>query len=153
MRRQQYAPGRGRQALGEALDGGDHTVDAHHHARAAAGLLEGRRATTHPAYAELLKRLGVEYVRDYSVEDGKFLTMAGVSGGIDTTLGLVAKLRSEGAAKLIQTDIEYDPQPPFGGLDWGEADGDRLVQTLEEHRMDLEQALAGRPDLYQKLFG
>ena len=65
----------------------------------------------------------------------------------------MAKLRSEGAAKLIQTDIEYDPQPPFGGLDWGEADGDGLVQTLEEHRMDLEQALAGRPDLYQKLFG
>src|ERR687898_767275 len=104
-------------------------------------------------YAELLKRLGVDYVEGYSVEDGKFLTMAGVSGGIDTTLELVAKLRSEGAAKLIQTDIEYDPQPPFGGLDWGEADGDELVQTLEEDRMDLEQALAGRPDLYQKLFG
>src|SRR5215212_2569771 len=120
---------------------------------AAAGLLEGRRATTHPAYAELLKKLGVDYVEGYSVEDGKFLTMAGVSGGIDTTLALVAKLRSEGAAKFIQTDIEYDPQPPFGGLDWGEADGDGLVQTLEEHRMDLEQALAGRPDLYQKLFG
>src|ERR671910_394453 len=114
---------------------------------AAAGLLERRRATTHPAYAELLKRLGVDYVEGYSVEDGKFVTTAGVSGGIDTTLGLVAKLRSERAAKFIQTDIEYDPQPPFGGLDWGEADGDRLVQTLEEHRMDLEQALAGRPDL------
>src|SRR5215203_448846 len=48
---------------------------------AAAGLLEGRRATTHPAYAELLKMLGVNYVQSYSVEDGKFLTMEGVSGG------------------------------------------------------------------------
>jgi transcriptional regulator GlxA family with amidase domain len=48
---------------------------------AAAGLLEGRKATTHPAYAELLKKLGVDYVQSYSVEDGKFLTMEGVSGG------------------------------------------------------------------------
>src|ERR671911_2464649 len=67
---------------------------------AAAGLLEGRQATTHPAYAELLKKLGVNYVQSYSVEDGKFLTMAGVSGGIDTMLQLVAKLRNEVAAKL-----------------------------------------------------
>ena len=120
---------------------------------AAAGLLEGRRATTHPAYSELLERLGVNYVEDYSVEDGKFLTMAGVSGGIDTTLELVAKLTSEGAAKRIQTMIEYDPQPPFGAIDWSEADGDGLPQTLHEHRVGLEQALASRPDLYQKLFG
>src|SRR5918998_2743758 len=64
---------------------------------AAAGLLEGRRATTHPAYSELLKKLGVDYVEGYSVEDGKFLTMAGVSGGIDT-MQLVGKTTSEGAA-------------------------------------------------------
>jgi transcriptional regulator GlxA family with amidase domain len=120
---------------------------------AAAGLLEGRQATTHPSYAELLKKLGVNYVQSYSVEDGKFLTMAGVSGGIDTTLQLVAKLTSEGTAKRIQAIIEYDPQPPFGGIDWGEANGDGLAQTLDEHRADLERALANRPDLYQKLFG
>jgi transcriptional regulator GlxA family with amidase domain len=120
---------------------------------AAAGLLEGRQATTHPSYAELLKKLGVNYVQNYSVEDGKFLTMAGVSGGIDTTLQLVAKLTSEGTAKRIQAIIEYDPQPPFGGIDWGEANGDGLAQTLDEHRADLERALANRPDLYQKLFG
>ncbi len=120
---------------------------------AAAGLLEGRRATTHPAYAGLLKKLGVNYVQGYSVEDGKFLTMAGVSGGIDTTLQLAAKLTSEAAAKRIQLMIEYDPQPPFGGIDWGEANGDGLAQTLDEHRAYLERALASRPDLYQKLFG
>jgi transcriptional regulator GlxA family with amidase domain len=120
---------------------------------AAAGLLEGRQATTHSAYSELLERLGVNYVEDYSVEDGKFLTMAGVSGGIDTTLELVAKLTSEGAAKRIQTMIEYDPQPPFGAINWSEADGDGLPQILQEHRAGLEQALASRPDLYQKLFG
>jgi transcriptional regulator GlxA family with amidase domain len=120
---------------------------------AAAGLLEGRRATTHPAYSELLEKLGVEYVREYSVEDGKFLSMEGVSSGIDTTLGLVAKLRGEAAAKRAEMIIEYDPQPPFGPIDWGEADGDGIGDALDEHRADLEMALSDRPDLYRKLFG
>jgi transcriptional regulator GlxA family with amidase domain len=106
---------------------------------AAAGLLEGRRATTHPDYAEQLERLGVDYVQSYSVEDGKFLTMAGASGGIDTMLQLVAKLRSEGAAKRIQTMIEYDPQPPFGGIDWSEVNEDSLRVTLDEHRVAVEE--------------
>src|SRR5918997_1362323 len=109
---------------------------------AAAGLLEGRQATTHPAYSELLNKLGVNYVQSYSVEDGRFLTMEGVSAGIDTMLQLVAKLRSEGAAKRAQAIIEYDPQPPFGGIDWSEANGEGLVQTLAEHRADIERALA-----------
>ena len=120
---------------------------------AAAGLLEGRQATTHPAYGELLKKLGVNYVQSYSVEDGKFLTMAGVSGGFDTTLQLVAKLKNEVAARRIQIMIEYDPEPPFGSIDWSEANGDGLADTLAEHRADLERALVGRPDLYQKMFG
>jgi transcriptional regulator GlxA family with amidase domain len=120
---------------------------------AAAGLLEGRRATTHPSYGGLLQNLGVDYVSGYSVEDGKFLTTAGVSGGIDATLELAAKLTSEAAAKRAQYMIEYDPEPPFGGLDWSEANGDGLARMLDEHRADLERALAGRPDLYQKMFG
>ena len=120
---------------------------------AAAGLLEGRQATTHPTYAGLLKKLGVDYVGGYFVKDGKFLTMSGVSGGIDTTLRLVGRLRSEGKAKRTQLVIEYDPQPPFGGVDWDQANGDELGDTLDRHRADLEQALANRPDLYQKLFG
>lgn len=120
---------------------------------AAAGLLEGRKATTHPAFAELLTKLGVDYVQSYSSEDGKFLTMEGVSGGIDTMLKLVAKLKSEAAAKRAQYIIEYDPEPPFGGVEWSEANGDGLADTLDEHRADLERALSNRPDLYQKLFG
>jgi transcriptional regulator GlxA family with amidase domain len=120
---------------------------------AAAGLLKGRQATTHPAYSELLKKLGVDYVEGYSVEDGKFLTMAGVSGGIDTMLRLVGKLTSERMAKRTQLVIEYDPQPPFGAIDWSEANGAGLAQTLDEHQVDLERALANRPDRYQKLFG
>jgi transcriptional regulator GlxA family with amidase domain len=120
---------------------------------AAAGLLEGRRATTHPAYGGLLKKLGVNYVRGYSVEDGKFLTTAGVSGGIDAMLELAAKLTSEATAKRMQIMIEYDPEPPFGAVDWGEADESRPVETLIAQRADLEEALAGRPDLYRKVFG
>ncbi|HEX5849090.1 MAG TPA: DJ-1/PfpI family protein [Rubrobacter sp.] len=120
---------------------------------AAAGLLEGRRATTHLAYSELLEKLGVDYVRGYSVEDGKFLSMEGVSSAIDTTLGLVAKLRGEAAAKRAEMIIEYDPQPPFGPIDWGGANGEGLGDELDEHRADLERALSNRPDLYRKLLG
>ena len=121
---------------------------------AAAGLLEGRQATTHPAYGELLQKLGANYVQRNWVEDGRFITAAGVSGGIDMALYLVAKLKNEREAKSIQTVIEYDPHPPFGGLEQdGGAGEDRLATMLAENRENLERALAGRPDLYQKLFG
>jgi len=120
---------------------------------AAASLLEGRQATTHPAYAELLQKLGVNYVERDWVEDGRFITAAGVSGGIDMALYLVARLKNEQEAKNIQTVIEYDPHPPFGGIEQnGGACRDRLATMLAEHRADLERALANRPDLHQKLF-
>ena len=119
---------------------------------AAAGLLEGRQATTHPTYAEPLERLGANYVQRSWVEDGRFITAAGVSGGIDMALHLVARLKSEPEAKSIQTVIEYDPHPPFGGIGQnGGVDGNGLGSTLAEHRAELEPTLAGRPDLYRKL--
>jgi hypothetical protein len=69
-------------------------------------------------------------------------------------LYLVARLKNEQEAKNIQTVIEYDPHPPFGGLEQNRgAGGDRLPTMLAEHQTDLERALAGRPDLYQRLFG
>jgi transcriptional regulator GlxA family with amidase domain len=121
---------------------------------AAAGLLEGRRATTHPSYADLLKKLGADCVPRNWVEDGRFITAAGVSGGIDMALYLVARLKNEQQAKSIQTAMEYDPDPPFGGLEQnGGAGGNGLATALDEHRAELERALADRPDLYQKLFG
>jgi transcriptional regulator GlxA family with amidase domain len=121
---------------------------------AAADLLEGRRATTHPSYADLLKKLGADCVPRNWVEDGRFFTAAGVSGGIDMALYLVARLKNEQQAKSIQTAMEYDPDPPFGGLEQnGGAGGNGLASRLAEHRSDLERALAGRPDLGQKLFG
>jgi len=119
---------------------------------AAAGLLEGRRATTHPAYGGLLEKMGANYVRGGWVEDGRFITAAGASGGIDMALYMVARLKNEREAKSIQTVIEYDPHPPFGGLEQdGGADGTAPVPA--EHRAELERALARRPDLYQRLFG
>jgi transcriptional regulator GlxA family with amidase domain len=84
---------------------------------AAAGLLADRQVTTHPAHAARLRRLGVNYVQRNWVEDGRFLSAAGVSGGIDMALHLVARLKNESAARDVQLVIEYDPRPPFGGIE------------------------------------
>ncbi len=91
---------------------------------AAAGLLQGRGAAIHWAYGELLERLGATYARERWVEDGKFLTSAGGSAGIDMMLHLVARLKNKSRARLAQLFVEYDPRPPFGGIDWSSVDGD-----------------------------
>jgi putative intracellular protease/amidase len=82
-------------------------------ALAAAGLLDGRRATTHWAFFEELAELGAEPVPERVVFDGKIVTAAGVSSGIDMALQLAAEIGGEDLAKGIQLGIEYDPQPPF----------------------------------------
>ncbi len=91
---------------------------------AAAGLLAGRRAAIHWAYGELLESLGAKPAQERWVEDGKFLTSAGGSAGIDMMLHLVARLKNKSRARLAQLFVEYDPQPPFGGIDWSKVDGD-----------------------------
>jgi transcriptional regulator GlxA family with amidase domain len=80
---------------------------------AAAGLLSGRRATSHWLALEELRRLGAEPVRERVVFDGKLVTAAGVSAGIDMALTLAARLAGDTVAQAIQLGIEYDPQPPF----------------------------------------
>jgi putative intracellular protease/amidase len=81
---------------------------------AAAGLLTGRRATTHWAALDELGRLGAEPVAEERVVfDGKLVTAAGVSAGIDMALALAARVAGEQMAQAIQLGIEYDPQPPF----------------------------------------
>lgn len=79
----------------------------------AAGLLEGKRATTHWASLERLADYGARPVSERVVEDGKVITAAGVSAGIDMALTLAARLTDENVAKAIQLGIEYDPDPPF----------------------------------------
>lgn len=80
---------------------------------AAAGLLAGRRATSHWTALEELGRLGAEPVAERFVFDGKLVTAAGVSAGIDMALALAARIAGEQVAQAIQLGIEYDPQPPF----------------------------------------
>jgi transcriptional regulator GlxA family with amidase domain len=80
---------------------------------AAAGLLDGRRATTHWLAFDELRRLGVEPVDERVVFDGKLVTAAGVSAGIDMALALAARIAGDEVAQAIQLGIEYDPQPPF----------------------------------------
>jgi cyclohexyl-isocyanide hydratase len=78
-----------------------------------AGLLTGRRATTHWAAMEQLRALGAEPVAERVVRDGSILTTAGVSAGIDGALVLTAALMGETVAQALQLGIEYDPAPPF----------------------------------------
>jgi transcriptional regulator GlxA family with amidase domain len=81
---------------------------------AAAGLLEGRAATSHWAALPLLKQFGVDpRPLERVVRDGKLWTAAGVSAGIDLALALVAELDGAESAQVLQLLIEYDPQPPF----------------------------------------
>lgn len=79
----------------------------------AAGVLEGKRATTHWAYREALAGFGARSTAQRVVEDGKVMTAAGVSAGIDMALTLAARIASPDVAKAIQLGIEYDPVPPF----------------------------------------
>jgi transcriptional regulator GlxA family with amidase domain len=79
----------------------------------AAGLLEGRRATTYWQNLEDLREHGAEPVTSRWVEDGKYLTAAGVSAGIDMALHLVAEEVAPEMSQAVQLGIEYDPAPPF----------------------------------------
>jgi putative intracellular protease/amidase len=80
---------------------------------AAAGLLEGKEATTHWASLERLKKYGAIPTGRRVVEQGKIITAAGVSSGIDMGLTLVARIAGDDYAQGVQLGIEYDPQPPF----------------------------------------
>jgi putative intracellular protease/amidase len=81
---------------------------------AAAGLLNGKRATSHWAALPMLKTLGAIAVGDERVvHQGRIVTSAGVSAGIDLALWLAGRIGGDERAKVIQLSMEYDPQPPF----------------------------------------
>jgi cyclohexyl-isocyanide hydratase len=79
----------------------------------AAGLLKGRRAATHWAYADLLPLVGASHDKGRVVRDGHVFTSGGVTSGIDFAFRIIAELAGPEVAEAIQLGIEYDPAPPF----------------------------------------
>ncbi|MDT0433148.1 MULTISPECIES: DJ-1/PfpI family protein [Streptomyces] len=80
---------------------------------AAAGLLRGRRATSHWLALDSLARFGAEPTSERVVTDGKYVTAAGVSSGIDMGLTLLGRIAGDEHACSVQLLTEYDPQPPY----------------------------------------
>ena len=80
---------------------------------AQAGLLKGKQCTTHWRRKDQLRNLNGIVKDERYVQDGKLITSAGVSAGIDMALYLTSKIAGEQTAKMIQLSIEYDPMPPF----------------------------------------
>ncbi len=80
-----------------------------------AGLLQGKRATTHWGYTQLLPLVGARHENARVVEDGNVVTSGGVTSGLDFALTLIARLKGDAVAQAIQLAIEYDPAPPFAG--------------------------------------
>ncbi|MGW7008660.1 DJ-1/PfpI family protein [Streptomyces sp. NPDC054933] len=80
---------------------------------AAAGLLKGLQATTHWSAVEILESYGATYTAQRTVFQGRIVTAAGVSSGIDMALALVERIADRTHAEALQLLIEYDPQPPF----------------------------------------
>jgi transcriptional regulator GlxA family with amidase domain len=98
----------------------------------AAGLLQGKRATTHWTQLETLRQFGAEPVADERVVfEGKIVTAAGVSSGIDMALQLAARVAGEDVAQTIQLAIEYDPQPPYNSGHTSKARPE-IVETLRK---------------------
>jgi putative intracellular protease/amidase len=79
----------------------------------AAGLLKGKKATSHWGWLDHLSGFGAQPVSERVVIDGKIITAAGVSSGIDMALRLLANLSDVATAQTVQLAMEYDPDPPF----------------------------------------
>lgn len=109
-------------------------------ALAAAGLLEGRRATSHWAVRHLLAGYGAIEVDERVVEDGAVLTAAGVTAGMDLAIRLVARFRGEGYARFLELGAEYDPHPPFG-VGTPDKAGAELTQLSRDFLAPLEEQL------------
>jgi cyclohexyl-isocyanide hydratase len=107
----------------------------------AAGLLKGRKATTHWAYHDLLARFGATPLNQRVVFDGPVVTGGGVTAGIDFALEILARESGEATAKTIQLVLEYDPSPRFEGSP-DTADGD-VLSALNASVYDARRAVMG----------
>lgn len=103
----------------------------------AAGVLDGLEATSHWSALDQLARFGATPVDRRVVEQGKVITAAGVSSGIDMALTLAAKVAGEDEARAIQLRIEYDPQPPFDSGSTAKASPEvlELARSLSTRQM------------------
>lgn len=114
----------------------------------AAGLLKGRRATTHWAFTELLPLVGATHEKSRVVKDGNLITAGGVTSGIDFGLSVVAEIAGDAVAQAIQLGLEYDPQPPFSS---GHPDNapDNVKMSVapryEKARANFRDRIAGLP--------
>jgi transcriptional regulator GlxA family with amidase domain len=97
---------------------------------AAAGLLEGKKTTTHWAFRDNLRAMGVEVVGDRVVWEGNHISGAGVSAGIDMALALTERVHGRELAESLQLAIEYDPQPPLDSGSPTKADASTLRLAL-----------------------
>lgn len=104
----------------------------------AAGILDGLEATTHWDSYDELSSYGAKPTETRVVQQGKVITAAGVSSGIDMAFSLTAKLYGDDVAKAIQLGVEYDPQPPFDS-------GARSKATLEIRQV-VEAVMAATRD-------
>lgn len=112
-------------------------------ALAAAGLLDGKRATSHWASLDMLAKLGAIPVSERVVTDGNVVTGAGITSGIDFALHLAALELGEEVARSVQLTLEYDPAPPF-------QHGSPRTADPEEVRRGIERARARRLDLVER---
>jgi transcriptional regulator GlxA family with amidase domain len=104
----------------------------------AAGLLNGHPATTHWSSYDELRSYGAQPTEQRVVVDGKIITAAGVSAGIDMALTVIGRLFGPETAQAVQLGIEYDPQPPF---DTGAPSKARLeIRALVETMLDQRRA-------------
>jgi len=96
-----------------------------------AGILKGLKATSHWYVRDLLQNFGAQYVEERFVKQGKIITAAGVSAGIDMALHLADEIAGKEVAQVIQLIIEYDPKPPFDSGSIAKADP-AIVQLAKQ---------------------
>jgi cyclohexyl-isocyanide hydratase len=111
-----------------------------------AGLLRGKRATTHWAFVDLLPLVGATHEKARIVRDGNLMTAGGVTSGIDFALNIVAEIAGPSSAQAIQLGIEYDPDPPFdsGSPDRAPEDVKAIVNARNENARTAYRAIIER---------